>query len=66
MRQEWRCVDCNKLLGVLAGGRLHIRIGKGHEYLVGFPVTVSCQNCHSLNELRDPGRKEVSAESEQR
>lgn len=53
MEQEWRCISCRKLLAVVRGERLHIRFARGHEYLVGFPVTSVCRNCGTLNELRD-------------
>ena len=53
MEQEWRCIRCRKLLAVVRGERLHIRFSRGHEYLVGFPVTSVCRNCGTLNELRD-------------
>lgn len=51
--EEWRCIHCNKLLAVIDGDRLHIRFARGHEYLVGFPVTSVCRGCRTLNELRD-------------
>ena len=66
MRQEWRCIGCTKLLGVLAGDRLHIRFGKGHEYLVGFPVTGTCRHCNTLNELLCAEGKETKVVSERR
>lgn len=50
---EWRCAKCGKLLGVVDNGRLHVRFGRGHEYLVGFPVTNVCRSCRSLNEVPD-------------
>jgi hypothetical protein len=50
MRKEWRCLSCGKLLGVLRDGRLHLRFARGHEYLVGFPVTSTCRACRALNE----------------
>jgi len=53
MEQEWRCIRCRKLLAVVRGERLHIRFARGHEYLVGFPVTSVCRNCGTLNELHD-------------
>ena len=51
MKQEWRCERCEKLLGVLNGGRIHIRFGRGHEYLVSFPATGVCRGCGTLNEI---------------
>ena len=55
MREEWRCRRCNKLLGVLQAGRLHLRFARGHEYLVGFPVISTCRGCQTLNEMSKPG-----------
>jgi len=54
METEWRCSQCNKLLGVLRDGRLHLRFARGHEYLVGFPATSVCRTCRTLNELKGP------------
>jgi len=51
MKHEWRCTRCGKLLGVLEGGRLHIRFARGHQYIVGFPATSVCRSCRTLNEL---------------
>jgi len=53
LEKEWRCRSCGKLLGCFRDGRLHLRFGGGHEYLVGFPVTSVCRGCRALNELRD-------------
>lgn len=53
VKPEWRCKQCGKLLGVVDGAHLHIRFTRGHEYLVGFPVTCVCRNCGTLNELRE-------------
>lgn len=50
---EWRCRHCGKLLGMLRNGRLHLRFGRGHEYLVGFPATGVCRSCRTLNEFSD-------------
>jgi len=57
MEQEWRCTRCGKLLAVLHADRLHIRLARGHEYLVGFPVTAVCRSCRTLNELPDDRRE---------
>ncbi len=54
MDREWRCTRCRKLLGLMEGDRLHIRFARGHEYLVGFPVTSICRSCRTLNELAEP------------
>ena len=45
---EWRCVECNKLLGVRHGARLHIRLQR-HNYLVSLPVEATCYGCGTLN-----------------
>lgn len=45
-------MGCQKLLGVVRDGRLHLRFARGYEYLVGFPVTCACPGCHALNEIR--------------
>jgi ribosomal protein S27E len=50
-QDEWRCSRCGKLLAVRRGGRLHIRIARGHEYLVSPPVTGTCRGCGTLNEF---------------
>lgn len=51
MKQEWRCVRCRKLLGVVENERLYIRFSRGHEYIVGLPANSVCRNCNALNEL---------------
>jgi len=51
---EWRCRHCGKLLGIVRDGRLHLRFARGHEYLVGFPVTSVCRGCRTLNEDSGP------------
>ena len=54
MEKEWRCSNCNKKLGELRSGRLHLRFARGHEYLVGFPATSVCRGCRTLNEINVP------------
>jgi phage FluMu protein Com len=51
MQKEWRCNRCQKLLGVVHAGRLHLRFSRGHEYLVGFPATSVCRGCQTINEM---------------
>lgn len=51
---EWRCDECGKLLGCRKGRRLHIRFSRGHEYLVGYPVTGICRGCQTMNEVAEP------------
>lgn len=54
MEKEWRCTHCRKLLGIRDGNRLHLKFSRGHEYLVGMPVTGVCRGCRTLNELTEP------------
>ncbi|MFC1610837.1 hypothetical protein ACFL6C_07755 [Myxococcota bacterium] len=56
---DWRCICCDKLLGAIEAGRLHIRFARGHQYIVGIPATVICRGCGTLNELTPA--KEVKA-----
>ena len=51
---EWRCTQCEKLLGRTKGDRLHVRFARGHEYLVGLPTICICRCCGTLNELCFP------------
>jgi hypothetical protein len=51
MERDWRCVRCGKLLGRLEGDRLHIQFARGHQYVVGLPVSSVCRGCSTLNEL---------------
>jgi phage FluMu protein Com len=62
MEKEWRCTHCGKLLAVMRGDRLHIRLARRHEYLVGFPVTSVCRNCGTLNEVRGETREAAPSE----
>ncbi len=54
VEREWRCIRCSKLLGIHNGVRVHIRLARGHEYLVGLPVTGMCKSCGTLNEYNPP------------
>ena len=54
MDRDWRCSSCGRKLGSLHGERIHIRFSRGHEYLVGYPVTGVCRGCRTLNEVRSP------------
>jgi RNase P subunit RPR2 len=45
---EWRCLECNKLLGVRHGAQLHIRL-QGNSYLVSLPVEAACRGCGAVN-----------------
>jgi phage FluMu protein Com len=51
VESEWRCHRCNKLLGLRTETRVHLRFARGHEYLVGLPVTATCRGCRTLNEI---------------
>src|SRR5258708_3012334 len=53
--QEWRCDDCELLLGIVRSRRLHIRAARGFEYLVSLPVTTTCRACCALNEIAPGG-----------
>lgn len=53
---DFRCTRCDKLLGVCRDGRMHLRIARGHEYLVGFPVQATCRGCGTLNQATLPVR----------
>ena len=46
---EWCCTRCDKLLGVLRDGQLHIRFARGHQYLASLPTTCICRSCGTLN-----------------
>lgn len=50
--REWRCRRCGKLLGAVESGRLHVRLARGHEYIVSLPAATVCRGCRALNELR--------------
>jgi len=49
MKQEWRCRECERLLGVWRNGRLHLQHKKA-QYLVDGRVLAVCPNCSALNE----------------
>lgn len=53
-RQDWRCRECGKLLGIAQKNGLHLRFSRGHEYFVAFPVTATCRGCGTLNQASDP------------
>lgn len=61
MEKDWRC-KCGKLLGVLDGGRLHIRFARGYQYMVGFPVSTVCRDCGALNEIDEGGLTKATRE----
>ena len=47
-KQEWRCQDCERLLGKFNTMQLQIR-RKPLDYVVGFPVYATCPSCGALN-----------------
>ena len=52
MDHEWRCKECNALLGIARGGRLHLRY-KEAQYVVDgedYSVIAVCRNCSKVNE----------------
>jgi phage FluMu protein Com len=53
---KWRCQRCRQVLGEIDGDQLEIRMARGHQYRVSFPVTCVCKSpdCKALNVLRRP------------
>lgn len=52
MSQEWRCKECNTLLGAGQGPRLHLRY-RDVQYVVDgedYNVIAVCRNCSTVNE----------------
>jgi RNase P subunit RPR2 len=51
MEKEWRCKECDTLLGVERGARLHLRY-KQAQYIVDgdYAVLAVCRNCTTVNE----------------
>lgn len=64
MEKEWRCAECDTLLGVLRGGRLYLRY-KQAQYVVDggdYSVLAVCRNCSTVNERsRSEGTQECAA-----
>ena len=58
---EWRCEACGKLLGMVKGKRVHIRIARRQEYIVSGPASAVCRGCGQLNELTVRERTEGSS-----
>jgi RNase P subunit RPR2 len=53
VEKKWRCTECDTLLGVERGARLHLRY-KQAQYLVDggdYNVIAVCRNCSTVNEL---------------
>jgi hypothetical protein len=53
---EWRCTQCNKLLGVRRDDRMHLRFARSHEYFAGFPIVATCRGCGTLNQAAGSAR----------
>jgi hypothetical protein len=51
MERDWRSTRYGKPLGLFEGDRLHIRLARGHEYLVGFPATSVCRSCRTASDV---------------
>lgn len=51
MEKEWRCKECDTLLGVERGARLYLRY-KQAQYIVDgdYAVLAVCRNCSTVNE----------------
>ncbi len=59
MEKEWRCKECDTLIGVEQGARLHLRF-KQAQYIVDggdYNVIAVCRNCSTVNERS--GSKEL-------
>jgi hypothetical protein len=48
---DWRCTECNALLGRIKDGMLNIRFGRRHEYVAALPATCTCRGCGGLNRV---------------
>lgn len=52
MEKEWRCKECDTLIGIELGARLHLRF-KQAQYIVDggdYNVIAVCRNCSTVNE----------------
>ena len=52
MEKEWRCKECDTLIGIERGARLHLRF-KQAQYIVDgcdYNVIAVCRNCSMVNE----------------
>ena len=63
MQNEWRCRECNTLLGIESGARLQVRYKQAQYVIDGerFTVTAVCRCCHTVNQW-DGGSTAVSAQ----
>lgn len=52
MEKEWRCKECDTLLGVERSERLHLRYKQAQYVIDGgdFTVLAVCRNCSTVNE----------------
>jgi hypothetical protein len=53
IRSEWRCRGCESLLGVVDGGRLHLKY-KSAAYAVTGSVATECRKCGLPNVASSP------------
>lgn len=63
MEWKWHCSECETLLGVERGVRLHLRY-KQAQYIVGgsdYNVTAVCRNCSTVNERIETADSSKSA-----
>ena len=49
MEKNWRCSECETLLGVWRNGKLQLRY-KSVQYLVDGKVVAVCRTCSAINE----------------
>jgi hypothetical protein len=54
-RMEWRCSQCQSLLGNRRNGKLYVKLKKTQLVIVGSVVAV-CGCCAELNETQTAGR----------
>jgi hypothetical protein len=53
MNAEWKCTQCETLLGMRLADHIHLKF-KQAQYLVrgdAFTVVAVCRNCHTVCEL---------------
>jgi RNase P subunit RPR2 len=64
MEKEWRCKECDTLLGVERGARLYLRY-KQAQYIVDgdFAVLAVCRNCTTVNERSKTERAQERADA---
>jgi RNase P subunit RPR2 len=62
MEKEWRCKECDTLLGVERGARLYLRY-KQAQYIVDgdYAVLAVCRNCTTVNERSKTERAQERA-----